>query len=265
MEQIERALQKSRDQRRGAVRHQNGTLAKIDRLKPSEHTQTRCVSLTPALLHEHRIVTAELHHPVTDVYRSLRAQVLQALNARGKTTVGITSANYGEGKTLTAINLAIAMAMDVNHNVLLVDADLRNPGVAKCLGLEPALGISDYLTGAVAIADCLIHPRIERLTVLPAKNRIGNSAELLTSPQMVDLARELKARYADRLIVYDLPPILSVGDAIGFLPTIETTLLVVRDGATRVADLNRALELLGGYNLIGTVLNAARDAQAGRD
>ncbi|MBA4099632.1 MAG: exopolysaccharide biosynthesis protein [Rhodospirillum sp.] len=255
MEQIERALRKSREQRRTAVGHQNGTAAKIRLTPAATHTQTRCVSLAPSLLDAHRVVSAAVHHPVTDVYRSLRAQVLQALNARDKTTIGITSANHGEGKTLTAVNLAIAMAMDVNHNVLLVDADLRNPGVATCLGLEATLGVSDYLTGDATIADCLVHPRIERLTVLPARNRIGNSAELLASPQMVHLARELKERYADRLIVYDLPPILTVGDAIGFLPTIDATLLVVRDGATRVPDLNRALELLGGYNLIGTVLN----------
>lgn len=257
MEQIERALQKSREQRRATVQSRNGAVARTSQAPTPSHTQTRCITLTPTVLDTHRVVTATVHHPVTDVFRSLRAQVLQALNVRGKTTIGITSANHGEGKTLTAVNLAIAMAMDVNHNVLLVDADLRSPGVAKCLGLEPTLGISDYLTGTATIADCLIHPRIERLTVLPAKDRIGNSAELLTSPQMVDLARELKARYADRLIVYDLPPILTVGDAIGFLPSIDATLLVVRDGATRVADLNRALEMLGGHSLIGTVLNAA--------
>lgn len=256
MEQIERALQKSREQRRTAVRSHNGAAVRTSQAPTASNIQTRCVTLTPALLDAHRIVTAKVSHPVTDVYRSLRAQVLQALSARRQTTIGITSANHGEGKTLTAVNLAIAMALDVNHNVLLVDADLRNPGVADCLGFEPTLGVSDYLTGNAAIAECLIHPRIERLTVLPARNRIGNSAELLASPQMVRLANELKERYADRLIVYDLPPILTVGDAIGFLPTIDATLLVVRDGATRVADLNRAIELLGHYNLIGTVLNA---------
>jgi exopolysaccharide/PEP-CTERM locus tyrosine autokinase len=223
----------------------------------ADQAQTRCVSLTPTLLRAHRIVSTEVQHPVTDVYRSLRAQVLHALHSRDKTTIGITSANHGEGKTLTAINLAIAMAMDVNHTVLLVDADLRNPGVADCLGIEPTPGLSDFLIGAAAIADCLIHPRIERLTILPAKSRIGNSAELLSSPQMLYLAGELKERYPDRLIIYDLPPILTVGDAIGFLPAVDTTLLVVRDGATRATELNHALQLLAGYNLIGTVLNAA--------
>jgi protein-tyrosine kinase len=256
MEQIERALQKSREKRKSTVRLRNGAMAMIKSSPTPDHSQTMCISLTPNLLHANRIVTTEVHHPVTDVYRSLRVQVLRALNARDKTTIGITSANHGEGKTLTAVNLAIAMAMDVNHNVLLVDADLRNPGVASCLGFEPTLGISDYLIGTAEIAACLIHPRIERLTILPARSRIGNSAELLSSPQMLHLANELKQRYTDRLIVYDLPPILTVGDAIGFLPSIDATLLVVRDGATRAADLNHALELLAGYNLIGTVLNA---------
>jgi capsular exopolysaccharide synthesis family protein len=254
MEPIEQALRKSREQRKATVQLRNGAAARI---KLSPVSQTRCITLSPALLHAHRIVATDVQHPVTDVYRSLRAQVLQALTFRRKTTIGITSANKGEGKTLTAVNLAIAMAMDVNHNVLLVDADLRNPGVANCLGIEPPLGLSDYLTGQAAIAECLIHPGVERLTVLPARSRIGNSAELLASPQMLCLAKELKERYVDRLIIYDLPPILAVGDAIGFLPAIETTLLVMRDGATRIAELNHALELLAGYNLIGTVLNAA--------
>ena len=147
--------------------------------------------------------------------------------------------------------------MDVNHTVLLVDANLRNPGVAECLGFQPELGLSDYLTGDAEIADCLIHPKIDRLFILPARNRIVNSAELLSSPQMLHLASELKARYADRLIIYDLPPILTVGDTIGFLPALDATLLVARDGVTRATDLVHALEILAGYNLIGTVLNSA--------
>jgi len=258
MEQIERALQKSREQRRAAVRFRNGAAVKM---KPSaslaDGIRTRAIDLAPAVLHGNRVVTAELHHPITDVYRSLRAKVLQALHARGKTTVGVTSANHGEGKTLTAVNLAIALAMDVNHTVLLVDTDLRNPGVANCLGIEPALGLSDYLTGKAELGECLVSPKIDRLSILPARSRIGNSAELLSSPQMLHLANELKRRYVDRLVVYDLPPVLAVGDAIGFLPSIDATLLVVRDGVTRAADLHHALELLSGCNLIGTVLNGA--------
>ena len=253
MDQIERALRKSREQRRASAPLRNGATGKITFSPVVARTQTRAVSLTPDLLHSHRVVATEVQHPVTDVYRSLRAKVIQALSTRRKSTIGITSARHGEGKTLTAVNLAIAMAMDVNHTVLLVDADLRNPGVAHCLGIEATLGLSDYLTGNAAIPECLVQPRVDRLTILPARSRVGNSAELLSSPQMLHLAIELKERYPD---IYDLPPILSVGDAIGFLPSIDATLLVVRDGTTRAAELNQALELLSGHNLIGTVLNA---------
>ena len=257
MEQIEQALRKSRELRRAAVRPGDGIAPQVKATTAATQARARTINLTPSMLHANRVIAAQMHHPVTDIYRSLRTQVLQALGTRGKTSIGITSANHGEGKTLTAVNLAIAMAMDVNHTVLLVDADLRNPGVAKCLGIEPELGLSDYLIGKAEIGECLIRPGIERLSLFLARSRIGNSAELLSSPQMSHLASELKDRYANRLIIYDLPPIRTVADAIGFLPSVDATLLVIRDGATRAAELNHAMELLASYNLIGTILNAA--------
>jgi protein-tyrosine kinase len=256
MEQIERALRKSRQQRVAVMSNRNGFAAKARHSRGAAHTQTKCVTLAPEVLQKHRIVTMEAHNAVTDIYRALRAKVLQELTLRGKRTIGITSANRDEGKTLTAVNLAIAMAMDVNRTILLVDADLRNPSVAHCFGIEPALGVSDHLVGGATIADCLIHPRIQRLTIFPARSRIGNSAELLSSPQMTMMTQELKDRYADRIVIYDLPPLLSGGDAIGFLPSVDATLLVVRDGVARTGHVRQALELLAGHDLIGTILNA---------
>jgi capsular exopolysaccharide synthesis family protein len=258
MERIEQALRKAREQRQAAGIAEPASTALPNSVRPASlsYTQTLVVPLQPALLERNRVIAVSLTHPVTDVYRALRAQLLQALSKLGCTTLGITSAGPGEGKTLTAVNLAIATAMDANHTVLLVDADLRNPGVAKCLGIEPKLGLDDYLAGRASIAECLVNAGLERLTILPARGLVGNSAELLASPQMAQLARELK-RYPDRIILYDLPPLLTAGDTLGFLPSLEATLLVVRDGAARAADLKRAVDLLGGHNLIGTVLNAA--------
>ena len=204
------------------------------------------------------MIAGQVHGPLTDLYRSLRAQVLQTLAQIGKTTLGITSANHGEGKTLTAVNLAIAIAMDVKHTVLLVDADLRAPAVARYLGIRATLGLSDYLAGEAEVANCLLHSDIERLSILPARSHVGNSAELLASPRMLHLSRELRGRYPDRIVIYDLPPLLPVGDTIGFLPSVDATLLVVRDGATRVSELTRAVELLSDHRLIGTVLNATQ-------
>jgi len=259
MHQLEQAIQKAKKQRislnHTRLRHEfsaNG----VSTLSVA-YTQTKTVALSPEVLEKNRIIAARRDHPLTDVYRTLRAQVLQALDLLGKTTLGITSANHGEGKTLTAVNLAIAIAMDVNHTVLLVDADLRRPAVAQSLGIKPDLGLNECLTGKASIADCLINPGIDRLSILPVKGGIGNSAELLTSPQMGQLTKELKNRYPDRLILYDMPPILTLGDTIGFLPSIETILLVARDGVTRATEFSQALDLLGNRNLIGTVLNGA--------
>jgi Mrp family chromosome partitioning ATPase len=221
------------------------------------YTETSIQEAKPAALERNRIVATQLVHPVNDVYRALRAQVLQRLAKLGKSTIGITSVGGDEGKTLTAVNLAIAMSADINHTVLLVDADLRNPGIADCFGVRPEYGLSDYLSGAVSLAECLINPGMQRLSILPSRNRVGNSAELLSSPQMAMLARELKGRYPDRIILYDLPTLLGNGDALGFLPGVETTLLVVREGKARASDVKRAVSLLADHNLIGTVLNAA--------
>ncbi len=257
MEQIERALRKAREHRQwsrpaqlynGSTYYQSSAAA--------APVQTRRIRLDPSALREHRVIAGQLHDPLTDLYRSLRAQVLQTLAQIGKTSLGVTSAAHGEGKTLTAINLALAIAMDLKHTVLLVDADLRAPAVARYLGIRPALGLSDYLTGAAGIPECLLRSDVERLTILPARSHVGNSAELLTSPRMLQLANELKGRYVDRIVIYDLPPLLSIGDTIGFLPSIDATLLVIRDGVTRTSELTRAVELLSDHQLIGTVLNA---------
>jgi protein-tyrosine kinase len=258
MERIEQALKKAREQRRAAADGQAASGALPNFVLPANvaYTQPRVVNLQPAVLQRNRVITTSLTHPVTDVYRSLRAQVLKALAKLEKTTLGITSVGENEGKTLTAVNLAIATAMDLNQTVLLVDADLRNPGVARCLGIDPELGLDDYLLSRASVAECLVNPGLERLSILPARVRQGNAAELLASPQMARLAQELKDQYPDRIIFYDLPPLLTAGDALGFLPRVEATLLVVRNGAVRAAEVRRTVALLGEHNLIGTVLNA---------
>lgn len=257
MERLEQALTKARQRR------QERTGEPVSLLRGGRpggqvaYRQTTRVPLNPDLLARHRIVAQQVNHEVTDVFRSLRAQVLRRMSRNGSTTLGITSVGEGEGKTTLAINLAIAISMDINQTVLLVDADLRNPGVARCLGINVVHGLEDVLAGQASIEECLINPEIERFCVLPTRDSIDNSAELLASPQMQHLVRELKNRYADRVVIFDLPPLATVGDTLGFLPAVEATLLVVRDGAVQGSDLRRMTALLREHNLIGTVLNGA--------
>ena len=105
------------------------------------------------------------------------------------------------------------------------------------------------------IANCLIRPSFDRLTILPAGQRLENSSEALGSPRIAELARELRARYADRLIIYDMPPTLEQDDPIAFLPHIDALLLVINEGVTQVSELKRTMHILSNANIIGTVLN----------
>lgn len=258
MEQLEKAVAKARAQRRIAQPGERRFLG--DNLagpRPSAlaQSETPVLPFRPGAFERHKVVANLPGHPVADIYRTLRAQVLQRMARDNQRSVGVTSPRKGEGKTWTAVNLALSVALDENQTVLLVDLDLREPGISEYFGIEPRLGIDDYLLGRASLPECFVNPGIERLVLLPAVSSLGNSAELLASPQMASLARELKRRYTECLVVYDLPPLLTVGDTIGFLPSVEATLLVLRDGKTHVADLQRAVEMLGGHNLIGTVLN----------
>jgi capsular exopolysaccharide synthesis family protein len=260
MEQLEKAVAKARAQRRIAqpgerrAPGENGTV--FARPTPPVYRETPVVPFRPAAFEANKVVANRPDHPVADIYRSLRARVQQRLSRDNRRSLGITSPGEGEGKSWTAVNLALSLALDENQTVLLADLDLREPAVARYFGIEPKLGINDYLQGRATLPECMVNPGIDRLVLLPAVGSLGNSAELLSSPQMTSLARELKQRYVDRIIIYDLPPLLTVGDTIGFLPNVDATLLVLRDGKTHAGELRRAVELLAGHELIGTVLNA---------
>ena len=223
------------------------------------YNNTRVESVGKRILSEQRVIAGQVRDVCADTYRMLRAQVLFRLSEMGGTTLGICSASPGEGKTLTAVNLAVSLALDPNHTVLLVDLDLRRPKLATYFGLTAGKGLSDYLLGNAKLADCLVNPGMERLVIMPGGKPLYSSSEALTSQKMRSLASEFKTRYTDRLVIYDLPPLLASDDSLVFLPQLDATLLVIQDGKTRVGDIQRALELLEGYNLLGTVLNKSSE------
>ncbi len=272
MEKIQKALERARQERervvqesRGPATGSGGPNAAADNRGAGEgitYRHTRVVATGGHALLEKRVIAGLTHDALADTFRILRTQVLQRLTAEGYTTLAITSPNPGEGKTLTSVNLAISLAKDVNRTVLLVDVDLRRPRVHSYFHIKPEVGLSDYLLGEAALADCLINPGIERLVILPGGRPLRESSEMLSTPRMVDLARELKARYPDRLVLYDLSPVLTTDDAMGFLQHVDSCLLVVQEGSTRRGDVERALDLVDGCPLIGTVLNKSSQRAA---
>ncbi len=194
--------------------------------------------------------------PRADIFRVLRTNVLKQLRENNWNSFAITSATPGAGKTLLSVNLAIAIAMEGNQNVLLVDADLRQPRVRRYLGLPGEFGLLDCLTGDVSLENTLIDPGIERLVVLPGTQFDSTSSELIASQKMVGLVQEINQRYG--IIIYDLSPLFAADDAMLFMPHVDAALLVVEDGKNTADELQYSMRLLEETNLLGLVLNKSR-------
>ena len=224
------------------------------------YSHTRVFRPIPALLEANRIMNPLSADPAAAAFRMLRTQVLQRMEDNGWRSLAIFSPMSRDGKTTTAINLAMSLASDQQHTALLVDFDFRRPSVAARLGLSPELGADDVLTGVARVEDCLYHPEsFDRLVVLPTRGPLQRSSEVLAGPASRALVAELRARYPERLIVFDLPPVLSADDALAFAPQIDCGLVVAAEGRTRRNDLVRTVELLRKVPLVGTVLNCASD------
>jgi len=223
-------------------------------------------SFTPPAQHleRNRVMSTTATGAAPAAYRMLRTQVLQRMDARAWRSLAVFSPGPEDGKTTTAINLAVSLASDRLHTVLLVDFDFKRPSLASSFALKPEFGVDDVLTGHAKLQDCLYHPAgFERLVLLPARSTLGNSSEILAGPRARELVAELRGRYKDRVIIFDLPPVLNADDALSFAPLVEAGLVVAAEGRTRRSDLVRTIELLSATPLVGTVLNRAADTPPG--
>jgi Mrp family chromosome partitioning ATPase len=226
--------------------------------------RTRVFTPSPAVLEANRVMSPGSEDPAAAAFRMLRTQVLQRMEANGWCSLAVFSPGANDGKTTTAINLAISLANDRRHTVVLVDFDFRRATLAARWGLSPEFGGDDALSGTAPVEDCLYHPEgFERLVLLPARGTFENSSEVIAGPRSRELVRELRSRYPERIVVFDLPPVLSTDDALAFAPLVECGLVVASEGRTRRNDLLRTIELLHKIPLVGTVLNRAADAPAG--
>jgi protein-tyrosine kinase len=223
------------------------------------YTKTRVLASNNKVLKENRVISADQPGKWLESYRMLRTRCLQSMDAMDWKTLAITSTNNNTGNSLVAANLAISIAMELDRTALLVDANFRNPAVNKLFGFNTETGLSDYLLQDAELSSLLVNPGIDRLVLLPAGKPMLNSTEMLRSPKMLRLVNELKSRYPSRIIIFDMPPILSQDDALGFSPYVDSVLLVIDDGQTKTDELKHAAALLKDINLLGTVFNKATD------
>jgi protein-tyrosine kinase len=219
-------------------------------LDPGKLAQNRCVSMSPG-------------SKDAEYYKVLQTNIQQRTKENNWNTIMITSAQPGEGKTFTSINLAAAFAKEFNQTVLLVDCDLRRQSVHKYLDYEFDKGIVDYLVNGCSLKDIIVWPNIEKLTLISGGKTISNSTELMGSPRMKALVQEIKHRYDDRYVIFDVPPILAGADAIAFAPLMDCILMVVEEGRTSIKDVKTALELIPTEKFLGYVLNRRKAVMHG--
>jgi protein-tyrosine kinase len=265
MSKIEKALERAKKKRHAQQGQAHGPAADRAPGPPGrgpEYTQTKVVSLDDrGRLEKHHLMTLLDDPEAMDCYNLLRTRLLEKTREKALNTVMITSVVDGEGKTVTAINLAVSMAREVKQTVLLVDADLRNPKMHDYLGCPVEKGLTDYFLNDVPVAELLINPGLAKMVVLPTGKRLSESTDIFGSPKMENLVAELKRRYPERYVIFDCPPVLVAPDALVFSSYVDGVILVVEAAKTARDQIHKAVELLAGRNILGLVMNKSKEAQ----
>lgn len=171
----------------------------------------------------------------------------------------VTSSIPGEGKTFTAVNLALSIAMERDKTVLLVDADVAKPSIAKLLGLPAQKGLIDLLQDkSIRFSDVLIKTDIPNLTLLPAGSLDRHSTELLASDAMKGMAKELSARYPDRMVIFDSPPLLAATQGQVLAMLVGQVILVIEADSTPQYIVKESISKLENCEIVGCVLNKTK-------
>ncbi|MBU1228500.1 MAG: AAA family ATPase [Proteobacteria bacterium] len=255
MSKITKALDRAKEQRGGITGEPARRAAAQPKPEQVSYTQTQVVEQPVTPLDAGRMLSHVDDPALADYYSLLRTQVLHQTRDKGHNIIMVTSVGKGEGKTLTAINLAISMAKESVQTALLVDTNLRDPKVAEYLGLTTSKGLADYMLDDAPMPSLLINPGMKKLVVLPAGRPISGATEILGSPKMRNLVREMKSKYPERYVIFDCPHLLDMPDALVFTSLVDQVLLVVEAGKTTRRDIRRTMELLQGRNLLGIVMN----------
>lgn len=263
MSRIEEALEKAALLRKTLEGSTTGGTVQPAPRRPASSIPSYPVSPSPAaeIGNPLLVTVTDPHSPIAEEYRKLKTLLVTLTKQETfANTVMVTSTVGSEGKSLTALNLAISLAQEFDHTVLLVDADLRKPSLHSYLGIDSPRGLSDCLVNGGDIAEILVRTGIGKLTLLPAGKPVRNPAELFSSQNMADMIAEMKNRYPDRYIIIDTPPVLPFAETHSLGRLVDGVVFVVREGAAAMPDITEALHNLKGARILGMVYNEASSA-----
>ena len=219
----------------------------------------------PALAAKHIISPDNLRSRTSDEFRLIKRPLIA--NAMGRSAapiangnlIMITSALPREGKSYTAVNLAISIAAEFDNTVLLVDADVARPSVLNLLGLPPGPGLLDMISGTRAdLSEVLLRTDVEKLALLPSGTPRQRATELLASDAMIALLQDLANRYPDRIIIFDSPPLLLTTESRVLAAHMGQIVVVVQAERTSQAELRQALATIESCPVKMMLLNQVR-------
>jgi protein-tyrosine kinase len=265
------AVQESASVRADAAAvHQNTAEKKpVSRNRDEGSQQAKKIDLDyEALSRIGHIVPHSGNKVLEEEYRIIKRPVIR--NALGKGAVPIEHGNLvsissslpSEGKTFTALNLALSIATELDSTVLLIDGDVLKYSLSRLLGIEKELGLIDLLVSQKCdVSDVIIHTQMPKLKLIGAGTRSEKSTELLASAEMERLLDELARRYSDRIIIFDSPPLLATSEAAVLNHHMGQILVVVEAGQTPVEAIKDSLSRLDQEKAIGLILNKSREGK----
>ena len=201
---------------------------------------------------------SQINEEFREIKRKLLSNAFGALShtITNANIIMVTSARPGEGKTFTAVNLALSIAAEKDKRVLLVDADVLKPNTLRTLGIEERSGLMEYLLGDVKeIGQVMFRSNIEKLRIIPAGRSHHLSTELLASQAMHELITEFSTRYSDRVVIIDTPPIIGINESAVLANFAGQAVVVVEEGRSKLSDVEKAVERLNPNMAIGFVVN----------
>lgn len=236
--------------------------------KASEVQSSRRVELDLHALSASGIIRPDAQRTqLADEYRVVKRPLIDNAMGRGATRIKdgnlimVTSALPGEGKTFTAANLAMSIAMELDNTVMLVDADVARPTLLSKFGLPPMRGLLDVLVDeSIDLPQVLLRTNVEKLTILPSGTQHPRATELLASDAMVALLEDMASRYSDRIIIFDSPPLLVTTEARTLASHMGQVVMVVKAESTAHADVKHALAAIESCPVKLMLLNQARSS-----
>lgn len=205
----------------------------------------------------------------SEEYQHIKRRVLGNMtsgafnSSRPSNLILITSSVPGEGKTFTSVNLAISLAMEVDHTILVIDTDIMKRDLSRALGVVDRKGLFDLLASPnLRLEDLLVRTNLRNLVVLPVGTKREGSTELLASMRMRELADEISRRYKDRVVLFDSPPVLATTTASALAPLVGQVVLVAEAGSTKHETIREALQRLDRVTITGVILNKAKQTAA---